>query len=187
MIWSPLSDGLINGVIAESGTLGSHDPYTGTAATSYREKEPAEAYGVSFIAELRNVSMDTLLEYAMASDDTRFADTQFANMSSFFQDPPEWRPVIYGYVPLHSYGEALLLGDHADVPILTGNNKDESCANPDEGFNVTTYTTDWSEVFGSEFHDAFIAAYPAGNTTQANHNANDWATGGAQSNVYTYY
>lgn len=210
VMWSPLSKGLAHGVIAESGALGPHDPYTGAAATSYRKKAPAEAYGVSFlktlnvssIDELRNVSMDTLLDYAMASG-TVFEGTQFANMSAFFMEPPEWRPVIDGYVLPHTYGEALRLGAHADVPILTGNNADESGASTDEGFTVATYKEDWREVFGTKLFKWFLQAYPVANATQANDRANElfrdmsrvgtwqwanvWAAGGAQSNVYTYY
>lgn len=51
-MYSPLSMNLINGVISESGARGPHDPLTGSAATSYRTKDAAEAYGVKFLKEL---------------------------------------------------------------------------------------------------------------------------------------
>jgi carboxylesterase 2 len=208
-MWSPLTKGLVQGVIAESGARGPHDPVTGSAATSYRTKAGAEADGVDFlatlnvssIAELRNVSADTLIQYGSISD-TTFDGTRFENLTGAFMDPPIWRPVIDGYVLTHTYGEALDLNAHADVPILTGNNKDESGASTDPGMTVSTYMTDFTEVF-QNFSSEFFTLYPAENDTQANNNFNelfrdlsrvgtwrwavDWAAGGAKSNVYTYY
>jgi carboxylesterase 2 len=124
-------------------------------------------------------------------------------MSNFFMEPPEWRPVIDGYVLPYTYGEALRSGAHADIPILTGNNAEESGASMDEGFSVATYKSDWREVFGSKFYKAFLHAYPAANASQADDSANElfrdmsrvgtwqwanaWAAGGAHSKVYTYY
>ncbi|KAJ5153057.1 uncharacterized protein N7482_009535 [Penicillium canariense] len=209
MMYSPLSKNLINGVISESGARGPHDPVTGSAATSYRTKAAAEAYGVKFqkelnatsISDLRKLSMDTLISYGSASD-TTFQGTQFENLTSSFMDPPVWRPVIDGYVLAHTYGEALNLDAHADVPILTGNNKDESGASLDPGMTVASYKKLYSEMF-EEFAEEFFTLYPANNVTEANENSNelfrdlsrvgtwrwavDWAAGGAKSNVYTYY
>ncbi|KAI9927858.1 hypothetical protein ASPWEDRAFT_113392 [Aspergillus wentii DTO 134E9] len=209
VMWSPLAKGLAHGIIAESGARGPHDPETGSAATSYRTKAAAEAEGVDFLkkmnvtslAQLRNVSMDALLEYDSLSD-TTFEGTQFENLTTQFMEPPLWRPVIDGYVLTHSYGEALSLNDHADIPILTGNNKDESGASTDPGLTVSSYKTDYTEMFGA-YASEFFTLYPATNTSQANDNSNelfrdmsrvgtwrwalDWAAGGAKSNVYTYY
>ena len=208
-MWSPLAKGLVQGVIAESGVRGPHDPITGSAATSYRSKAAAESQGESFvkklnvssIAQLRNVPMKTLLEYDSLSD-TIFDGTRFENLASSFMEPPMWRPNLDGYVFPHTYGEALHLNAHADIPILTGNNKDESGASPDTSFNVSTYNTLYRELF-REFADEFFQLYPASNTTQASENSNeffrelsrvgtwrwavDWAAGGAKSSVYTYY
>ncbi|KAH7050336.1 alpha/beta-hydrolase [Macrophomina phaseolina] len=191
-MWSPLTKGLINGVIAESGALGPQNPATGGAATSYRTKAAAEAEGVEFLAslnvtsidELRNVSTEILIDYGNESD-------------TAFMDPPLWRPVIDGYVLTHGYGEALRLNDHADVPILTGNNKDENGASPS-----TELDTTFSQMF-QNYSSQFFSLYPAENDTQASENSNeffrdltrvgtrqwalDWAAGGAKSNVYTYY
>ncbi|KAK7532456.1 alpha/beta-hydrolase [Phyllosticta citribraziliensis] len=211
MMWSPLSRDLINGVISESGARGPHDPVTGSAATSWRTKAAAEAEGVDFvknslnvssIAEARNVTTDTVLDFINESD-TIFEGTQFANASSSFMEPPLWRPVIDGYVLAHTYSEALRLNDHADVPILTGNNKDESGASPSTDYNATTYKTLYSGVFGGNFSSQFFELYPGANETEASENSNeffrdlsrvgtwrwsvDWAAGGAKSNVYTYY
>lgn len=145
--------------------------------------------------------MKTLLEYDSLSD-TIFDRTQFENLTSSFMEPLMWRPNLDGYVFPHTYGEALRLNAHADIPILTGNNKDESGASPDTRFNVSIYNTLYRELF-REFADEFFQLYPASNTTQSSENSNEffrelsrvgtwrwavyWAAGGAKSNVYTYY
>lgn len=69
-MWSPLTRGLVQGVIAESGARGPHDPLTGSLATSYRLRAAAEAEGVAFLQNfnistinaLRNVSEAALLQ-----------------------------------------------------------------------------------------------------------------------------
>lgn len=131
MMWSPLSSGLVAGVISESGARGPRDPATGSVATSYNTKEEAESYGVTFlslmnvssIAELRQVSMADLIEQGQLTESDYYDGTPF---SSLYSGPPRWRPNIDGYVFRHGYGESLALNAHADVPILTGNNKNEN-------------------------------------------------------------
>ncbi|RAH86949.1 carboxylesterase [Aspergillus japonicus CBS 114.51] len=208
-MWSPLNKGLVAGVIAESGARGPHDPMTGSAATSYRTKAAAEAQGIEFLKELnvtslaaaRKVSTETLIGYDSLSD-TIFEGTQFQNLSSFFMEPPMWRPNIDGYVLPYGYGESLSLDAHLDVPILTGNNKDESGASPDAGLTVASYKELYTELFANNA-SRFFKLYPGQSLAQANNNSNefyrdlsrvgtwewsvDWAAGGAKSPVYTYY
>lgn len=118
---------------------------------------------------------------------------------TFGLDPPRWRPVIDGYVFRHGYGKSLDLGAHADVPILTGNNKDE---NGGGASNVSEYKTLWTEVFRN-YSSNFFSLYPATTDTQASDNsgavlldmarvgtwewASEWAAGGAKSDVFVYY
>ncbi|KAL2012187.1 hypothetical protein VTN00DRAFT_4905 [Thermoascus crustaceus] len=210
MMYSPLSKGLINGVISESGARGPHDPITGSVATSYRTKAAAEAYGVKFlkklnvssIEELRNnVSTETLIDYGNGSD-TIFEGTVFENVTAAFMEPPIWRPVVDGYVLPYGYGESLRLDDHADVPILTGGNKDESGAAPNTDITASTYTATYPAMFGN-LSNQFLQLYPANNDSQASESSNelfrdisrvglwrwavDWVAGGAKSKVYTYY
>jgi carboxylesterase 2 len=211
VMYSNLTKGLVNGVIAESGARAPRDPMTGSLATSHRTMSAALAQGetfltnslnVSSIAEARELSYETLIEYGSLSD-TTFDDTIYKNLSSAFMDPPLWRPVIDGYVLPHTYGEALRLGAHLDVPILTGNNKDESGAAPSTTSTVADYIADFTEMFGN-YSASFLKLWPAGdNSTSAADQmntffrdlarvstwvwGNEWAAGGAKSDVYVYY
>ncbi|EPE33253.1 alpha/beta-Hydrolase [Glarea lozoyensis ATCC 20868] len=208
MMYSPLSKNLIHGVIAESGARGPHDPETAGLATSYRQLSAAYDDGIALltklnvtsISELRNVSMAVLLTVDNDSDPL-YANTRFANISSFM-NPPAWRPVIDNYVLISSYAEALLSNSHADVPILTGNNADESGASPEPDLTLATYTSQFTTMFGN-LSSTFFDLYPASNDTSANTLSNtlfrdlsrtstwnwakDWTAGGAASNVFTYY
>ncbi|BCS21622.1 carboxylesterase/lipase family protein [Aspergillus puulaauensis] len=204
MMWSPLSSGLVHGVISESGARGPRDPATGSVATSYNTKDVAEAFGVEFlrtlnvssIADLRQLPMATLIGYGQSMQDDFFEGTPFANLWS---GPPRWRPVIDGYVFPHGYGTSLRLNAHADVPILTGNNKDEFGGGAS---TLSDYKSLWTEVF-RKYSSEFFSLYPASNDTAAEANTNevlrdmarvgtwewaaDWAAGGAKSNVFAYY
>ncbi|ORY65537.1 Carboxylesterase [Pseudomassariella vexata] len=210
VMYSSLTTGLINGVIAESGARAPHDPLTGSLATSHRDKTTAEASGVDFlqdslnvssIAEARNISTETLVEYGSLGD-TIFDGTVYANLSAAFMNPPLWRPVIDGYVLSYTYGESLRRGAHLDVPILTGSNRDESGASlPVTNYTVAEYTEAFSSIF-QNFSTQFLELYPPINDTAAgleSNNffrdlsrvsgwtwANEWVAGGAQSDVYTY-
>lgn len=175
MMWIPLSRDLIKGVISESGARGPHDPNTGGVATSYRTKDKAEAQGVAFlktlnvssIAQLRsNVSTQTLIDYGSLTDDSVYGSTRFETL---FSGPPLWRPAIDGYVLRHGYGEALRLNDHGDVPILTGNNKDEAGGGAS---TLSAYRMDYTALF-QNFSGEFFAAYPASNDTQASENSDE--------------
>ncbi|KAJ5939240.1 hypothetical protein N7466_002374 [Penicillium verhagenii] len=203
-MWSPLTKGLVHGVISESGARGPYDPATGSVATSYNTKEEAESFGVTFletvnvtsISELRDLPMATLIGEGQLMESDYYDNTSFVDLWS---GPPRWRPVIDGYVFLHGYGKSLSLNSHADVPILTGNNKDE---NNGGASTVSDYKTLWTEVFQNYFSE-FFSLYPAANATQAESNSDEvlrdmarigtwewaamWAAGGAKSNVYTYY
>lgn len=208
-IYSPLVSGLVAGVISESGARTPQDPLIGSLASSYRTKAAAEAEGVAFletmnvtsIAELRNVSTLDLIAQGNLGD-TTFDDTVYANLTDAFVDPPLWRPVVDGYVLPLTYGDTLASNAHADVPVLTGGNKDESGASPSNGWTLDTYKSAFGEAFGN-LSSQFFSLYPVSSDDDAN-NANNqffddlnrlsvwlwakaWSAGGATSSVYGYY
>ena len=211
VMYSPLTTGLAQGIIAESGARGPHDPMTGGLATSYRNLTWALSHGESFlatslnvstIAEARNISAETLVTFGNDMD-TSMDGSVFVAASAAFSDPPLWRPTIDGYVLAYKYGEALRSGKHLDVPVMTGNNKDESGAAPDTNLTVEEYTSQMSSVM-QNFSSQYFSLWPAGeNSTTASAAFNeffrdlsrvstwtwvqDWVAGGASSDVYTYF
>ncbi|KAJ5637468.1 alpha/beta-hydrolase [Penicillium lividum] len=202
MAYSPLSREYIAGAISESGALSPHDPNTASIAVAYRNKTEAEDFGVKLFkqlnvttpAQLRNLSAEVLNNLDSENDDI-LSGSQFVNLN---MDPPEWRPVIDGWVLSQKYGQLLRDDNHANVPIMTGFNKDEGV----DDYNTTEYKTLYSQVF-SNFSTEFFKLYPGDNDTQATHSSNtwkrdmsrvtswkyaaDWVAGGAGTNVYTYF
>ncbi|KAF3765372.1 hypothetical protein M406DRAFT_36802 [Cryphonectria parasitica EP155] len=205
--------GLFQRIIAESGARAPNDPLIGSLATSHLTQEEAYAIGEKFLASLnvstideaRNLSLATILQgaYGDGASDTTFDGTSFAGNQAYL-NPPLWRPVIDGYYFPLNYSYALATGNHSDVPILTGNNRDESGASPNPGVDLATYTANNTAIFEPlGLADEFNSLFPATTDAEANNQtnalyrnqslistwqwANDWAAGGAQSNVYTYY
>ncbi|KAL3472610.1 alpha/beta-hydrolase [Aspergillus californicus] len=202
MAYSPLSRDFIAGAISESGALSPHDPNTASLAVSYRTKSSAETYranlfntlNITTVDELRNLPAETLNALNSENEDLLIG-TQFVNLN---MEPSEWRPVLDGWVLPEKYGQLLRNNNHADVPILTGFNKDESKSS----MNASEFHTLYSEVFGN-FSTEFFALYPGANDTQATDSSNswrrdmsrvsswkyaaDWTAGGAKSPIYTYF
>lgn len=208
--FSPQIPGLFQRIISESGARSPHDPLTGSLATSHLTQAQAQAEGIAYlqslnvstIAEARNLSLATLLGADDASD-TTFDGTSFDGNPAY-QNPPLWRPVVDGYYLQHDYEYALTRNNHSDVPILTGNNRDESGASPNPGVDLATYKANNTAIFEPlGLADKFFELFPASTDAEANNQtnnlyrnqslistwswANEWAAGGAKSNVYTYY
>ncbi|KAF3761203.1 alpha/beta-hydrolase [Cryphonectria parasitica EP155] len=207
MMYSPLSSDKLVGCISESGARDPHDPETYGLATSHRLLATAEEQGITFvaemnvttIAELRNVSMDDLLEYDSAMD-TILDGTVYENSTlGFVSEPPLWRPVVDGYVLPYTYGESLRRNAHGDMPILTGDNEGEST---DSDMTLTEYQEGYAGIMGN-LTDTFLEAYPASNDTEATAQnagfgrdvnrvstwrwAEDWYSGGATNDVFVYF
>ncbi|KAI7787990.1 hypothetical protein LA080_013295 [Diaporthe eres] len=177
----------------------------------HRNKSEAEAQGVDFLAtlnvssieEARQLPLETLLA-ASPQSDTIFVGTPFENNSAYME-PPVFRPVIDGFVLLDTYAATLANHSQNDVPVLTGNNGDESGASPDPR---TMYPAEYNssnkaifEPIGLE--DAFFQLFPAQTASEAGTQTNNfyrnqslfsswswasaWAAGGGNSSVYTYF
>ncbi|TVY71212.1 Fumonisin B1 esterase [Lachnellula suecica] len=208
-VYSPLSAGLFQGAIAESGARYPHDPITGSLATSYRNMSTAEAQGIAYLAQLnvstiaeaRNLSTATIL--STSDTDTTFVGTPFANNEAYME-PPIYRPVLDGYALPQSYEETLANYLQNDVPVMTGNNKDESGASPGIAINQSTFESMNSAVFTPlGLYSKFQALFPVSSDVEASNQTNNffrnqslvsthlwanlWAEGGANSSIYNYY
>ncbi|GLB06463.1 hypothetical protein AtubIFM57258_001771 [Aspergillus tubingensis] len=195
MMYSPLADGLASGIIAESGARSPRDPLTGSLATSYRQKDEAESSGLSVmtslnastLSEMRALSVSTLLTTDLLNA-TIFDNTNYQNVSTFME-APEWRPVLDGYVLPHTYASTLSNNTHPNIPILTGNNKDESGAATDPGFTLSTFRSNFSTMFAPFPHlaEEFFSLYPANDTESTTPANNAFLGRPRQTPVYTYF
>ncbi|KAJ9222525.1 hypothetical protein DTO169C6_5116 [Paecilomyces variotii] len=188
---SPLAKGLIVGAIAESGIRDPHDPAATELAEGYNNMTTSLKLGaelksflnVTTLEELRQVPAETISKY---SDFTSFQN---------------WRATLDGYALPETYWEELQKGPANDVPLITGNTKDESGAAYGTNVTVSQYLSTLNSTYGS-FASRFLEEYPAANSTQASMNSNliardtslvgSWNFGNywaksASSSFYTYY
>ncbi|OJJ33562.1 hypothetical protein ASPWEDRAFT_174964 [Aspergillus wentii DTO 134E9] len=200
---SPLAKGLFRGMIAESGIRYPRDRLLEGLADSYKTMDDAIAVGlnytkshnVSTIAELRTLSTDDLLD---GSDDREDID---ALTALYTMDPPLFKTTLDGYVVPKKYIETLIDGPPNDVPMITGNNKDESGASTSTNYTVAEYKKYSREWYGN-LTSEFLRLYPAANNSEADRSwnaasrdtsvvssylfANEWVKS-ASSPFYTYY
>ncbi|OJJ42325.1 hypothetical protein ASPZODRAFT_137346 [Penicilliopsis zonata CBS 506.65] len=193
---SPLTRGLIVGAIIESGVRDVQDPICDEVAEAYLTLADAEAQGerymeylnVSSVAELRALPMDDLI--TVSAGLTATAEWQFTATLDYYAMPA-------------TYYDTLRDGLAADVPVLTGNTKDENGAV--FGLNITAaeYLADMNATFSGSWLDRFLDYYPVSRyeaDTRASFNAQWtdrsivgtwlwaqlWATA-RSSPVYTYF
>ena len=194
---SPLAKGLYQRAIAESGARFPRDPELRGFATSWRPLKDAEragvkyasAHGANSLKELRALKWEQLMNGVDANDE------------GVYGHPPLFRPTVDGWVIPFGYGETYTKGLQNDVPMLTGNNLDESGAEPQPHISLDTYLNSTKQKYGS-MADAFLKLYPASSDHEAglagNAEARDgsrvstflWATEwkkAARNEVFSYY
>jgi para-nitrobenzyl esterase len=156
-LYSPLSRGFFHRAIVESGMRHPQDPLISALAPSYRTKEKAETQGQAYVAEkgvktiaqLRQVPVEHLLIGNNRNDETMWGN------------PPFFRPCIDGYIFPRSYSSTLAGGSQADVPVLTGHNRDEGGTYSDPRFDRNDYIECTEAKFGPLL-PRFDELYPCG-------------------------
>jgi len=199
LVYSPIAAGLFHRALAESAVLHSKDPAIATLAPSHRTLAQAEHDGAAYARErgaeapddLRALPAETLVDGSTAND-PRIPGSP---------PPPLFRPVVDGWVLPRTYADTLASGTQNDVPILIGNNRDESGAGPQTRMTVEEYERAVVRRYG-DFAAEFLTLYPALTDAEATaqHNAaradsartsthlwaGEWAEG-ADSDVFTYF
>ncbi|KAF4121502.1 carboxylesterase 2 [Geosmithia morbida] len=189
---SPLTKGLIVGAIAESGIRDPRDPAATSLAEGYNNMSTSVALSRELMGLLNVTTVEELRNDVTASDLSTYSSfTFFSN----------WRATLDGHAIPMTYWDQLQNGPANDVPLITGNTRDESGATYGGVVNVSDYTETIRSTYG-DWADRFLKAYPASNTTQASLNTNLLArdvslTGSwnyarlwaetASSPIYTYY
>ncbi|KAH7252793.1 Alpha/Beta hydrolase protein [Fusarium tricinctum] len=155
---SPLTKGQIVGAIIQSGLRDPHDPSATELAEGYQTYDVAEEYGVSFMHSVNCTTISCMRTLPMETLDT----SEFGGTSG-----PSFKGTLDYYCMPDTYLNTLKLGLSHDVPILTGNTKDESGAS--YGLNITLeeYLSTLNSTYSSEFADKFFNAYPANDSATA--------------------
>ncbi len=161
---SPLAKGLYQRAIAQSGARFPKDPDLHSLATSWRPLKAAEDAGVKYaeahgapsLKQLRALSQQKLLEGNDANDESVSGNPP----------PPLFRPVVDGWVLPLNYSQTYAKGSQNDVPFLTGNNLDESGAQPQPNVKLNDFLSTVKQKYGS-MADEFLKLYPAASDQQA--------------------
>ncbi|WP_157880781.1 carboxylesterase family protein [Streptomyces sp. Root1310] len=151
---SRLARGLFHRAALWAGVQYTKDPALGHVAGGYNPLARAEAVGaayqkylgVSSLAALRAISAPELVAKTYAPSAPADA-TDFGN-------------VLDGYVLPTTYTGAMTSGAETDIPVFTGNNKDENGASPTLTLSVDAYQEFAAETFG-ERAAAFLKLYSA--------------------------
>ncbi|RAH43577.1 carboxylesterase/lipase family protein [Aspergillus brunneoviolaceus CBS 621.78] len=204
---SPLFTGYFHGGISESGIRYPYDPLLAGLATSYVNMSTALFHGVNYttfhnassIAELRTLSMEDLLVGSQDRVNSTWIDPITALSAGY---PLIFKPVLDGYVLPSTYLETLINGPANDVPVITGNTKDESGASTTTSYTVKQYEAYTKAKYG-DLYDEYIRLYPDNGTAATGDRswnaaardasligswayATDWYKA-ASSDFYTYY
>ncbi|KAJ5811392.1 hypothetical protein N7474_007693 [Penicillium riverlandense] len=204
---SPLFTGYFHGGISESGIRYPYDTLLAGLATSYVNMSTAVQNGINYttfhnvstIAELRTKSMEDL----MIGSSDRVGNNSIWWVTALSCDYPLiFKPVLDDYVLPSKYIETLINGPANDVPVITGNTKDESGASTTTDFTLDEYQDYCSLKYGN-LSSRYFQLYPGhGNQTIADMAwnaaardtsligswayATDWYKS-ASSSFYTYY
>lgn len=153
---SNLTKGLIVGAIIESGVRVPHDPLASSLAENYKTLDWALSQGVNYtlsknvstIAELREISTDDLTEALLGSE------WDFTATLDYYAMPDTYLNTLKNRLA-------------NDVPIITGNTKDESGATYGLNITIEEYMADLNTTYTDDFIQDFLTLYPANNSAQA--------------------
>lgn len=160
MLNSPLTRGQFVGAIIESGVRDPRDPLADSLAEGYNTLEFSLTQGSEYLASLNVTSIAELraldFEDLVTSSDTLGNDNSWT-----------FRTTLDYYAMPDIYYNTLINGLASDVPILTGNARDESGVTWGLNITVEEYLEDLNTTYGAEWAEKFFALYPANDSTTA--------------------
>lgn len=150
---SPLTTDVgIKGAIIESGVRDPHDPLCSSLAEGYTTLESSYSTAASFLASL-NV---TTIAQARALPYTDLV----TSLLTFGSTGYSFGATLDYYAMPSTYYDSLVNGAANDVPVLTGNTKDESGANYDTNITYSAYMSDLNTTFNGTWSSKFFNQYP---------------------------
>lgn len=156
---SGLTQGKIVGAIIQSGVRDPHDPLATSLAEGYQTMEVTQAYSLQWMAD--NANCTTVA--CMREVDISIMDSG----SSPGSTSATFKPTLDYYAMPDTYLNTLKLGLAQDVPVMTGNTRDESGSS--YGLNITldTYVSDLNTTYAGDFPDRFFSIYSANDSATA--------------------
>ncbi|KAJ5735735.1 uncharacterized protein N7483_000860 [Penicillium malachiteum] len=157
---SPLTKGQIVGAIIENGVRDIQDPLCSSVAEAYITLEASEAEGIEYlaslnvstVAELRSLPMDDLITASGGLNGD--AEWMFSATLDYYAMPD-------------TYYNTLVKGLAHNVPIITGNAKDENGAVYGINITVAEYLANMTDSFSGKWLERFLVEYPASTSQQA--------------------
>ncbi|KAH9843322.1 Carboxylesterase family [Teratosphaeria destructans] len=171
---SPLTKGEIVGAIIESGVRDPHDPKCTTLAEGYSTLADNLAQGVKFLRALNISSIEEARQVPY--------ETLVYGSSEMYS----WSATLDGYAMPSTYLESLLNGAANQVPVITGNTKDESGATYGLNISLETYLQDNNETYSGEWSQRFFDLYPANDSTTASGAENSQYTDRSKAGTYLW-
>jgi carboxylesterase 2 len=187
---SPLTQGDIVGAIIQSGVRDPHDPLCTSLAEGYTTLEDSMETAASYMESLNCTDISCMR--ALPFDDL---------VTNFMSSAYSFSATLDYYAMPATYIDTLLDGPANQVPVLTGNTKDESGATWNLTLSLEEYLADLNETFSGDWVERFFDLYPANDSSNAPGAYNSqwtdrskvgtwlwtrlWANASAE-NVYTY-
>ncbi len=155
---SNLTKGKFVGAIIQSGVRDPYDPLATSLAEGYQTYDVALNYSLSY---MESVNCSTIACMRSLPWDT------FDNSAMPGSTGPSFKGTLDYYAMPDTYLNTLKLGLANDVPIMTGNTKDENGAS--YGLNITLdeYLDETNSTYSGDFVDKFLAAYAANDSASA--------------------
>ncbi|KAF3770834.1 alpha/beta-hydrolase [Cryphonectria parasitica EP155] len=155
---SRLTEGQIVGAIIQSGVRDPHDPSASSLAEGYQTLEVTQEYSLNWMASV-NCS-DIACLRALPAEDLDVAAQPGTTAVTF-------KATLDYYAIPDTYLNTLKYGIANNVPVLTGNTRDESGATYGLDITLDEYLADLNETYTGDFIDRFFALYSANDSATA--------------------
>lgn len=155
---SNLTKGKIVGAIIQSGVRDRHDPLATSLAEGYQTYDVSLEYSQTY---MESVNCSTIACMRALPWDA-FDDTAMPGSAG-----PSFKGTLDYYAMPDTYLNTLKLGLANDVPVMTGNTKDESGAAYGLNITLADYIDDVNSTYSGDLIEKFLSAYQANDSATA--------------------
>lgn len=155
---SNLTKGKIAGAIIQSGVRDPHDPLATSLAEGYQTYDVSLEYSQTFMESVNCSTIACMRALPWSALD---------NSAMPGSTGPSFKGTLDYYAMPDTYLNTLKLGLANDVPVMTGNTKDESGASYGLNITLSDYIDDINSTYSGDFVDKFLSAYAANDSATA--------------------